>query len=354
MYIQKKPAAAILRLVISLVSLGLMRYLLSEFGYTAFRLFPTWVLIISSVYYLISALLTAVSVKKFTGRTFWPMLEGMLFLSCFMMGGIAIASAQYHFYLPELSSWLIWAVCLLLPLLIFADWLLFTKKGYWRVMYPFYWLALPLCYAATMIFTTQILPDNIELRFPLEMFNYLQFGFWEMLGWMLVIALLVLVVGYVMYLIDFTVSGKLAKIIVLPHLQVVEVDEDGNIISEVPAEKPASPSSNSDNHPKASVPKAQPSKNSTSTKASHKPTSPEIIKIEIEKPSVEDLPKSNSKPKTSKPSNSQKTNKAPAKSKSSSASSKPKSSQTNKPNSPKSKPAKVNIRVDDESTSTEK
>lgn len=335
MYIQKKPAAAILRLIIGTFSLVLMWYLFSQFGVSAFRLFPTWVLIISALYFLISALLTAISMKKFTGKTFWPMLEGMLLINYLLMSGLAITSAQHHFYLPELDGWLVWCICLILPLLIFADWLLFMKKGFWRVMYPFYWLALPVCYAATIIFTNQILPDNIFLRYPLEIFNYLDFGLWAMLGWMLVIVLLVLSTGYILYLADFTASGKLAKKIVLPHLQVVEVDDHGNVIkteTTEPAKKP----------PIASEKPAQQSQvNSTNKPKSAKTHSePEIIKIQMQPLESKNNSRSKDSNSTSK-TNSSKTqpNNNTVK--------KSKSEKSPNSNRPKSKPAKVTVHSDE-------
>jgi len=233
MYIQKKPAAAISKTIIGVISLSLMWALISQFGPNALRIFPTWVVILAAVYFLTSALVTALNPKKFTGRIVCPMLDGLLLVNCLLMSGFAITSAQHYYYLPQLPSAIVWSVCLVLPLLIFLDWLFFVKKGGWKPMYPFYWLAFSVSYAAAMIFSAQLLPDGADLRYPLEMFNFIDFGLGSMFGWMLLVVILVLAVGYILYLLDFAMSGKLARRIVLPHLQVIEVDEQGNEIKPV-------------------------------------------------------------------------------------------------------------------------
>lgn len=150
--------------------------------------------------------------------------------------GMAIASSVDGFVLPRLDLWLVWLICAGLPILIFFDWLFFAKKGHWQVMYPFYWLALPITYAAAMIFTADFLPEFTTWLYPLDLFDYRNFGLWEMLGWIIVISLLILSVGYILYLMDFIMSGKLGKYIVLPHIQTILVDEHGNPIK--PAAEP--------------------------------------------------------------------------------------------------------------------
>lgn len=223
------------KLGLGALSLVLEWCLMVQYGWAAFRLFPTWVLLISAIYFLFSALMIALNEKRDFNKNYCPMLEGMVLLNLCLMSGVAIASAANSFYLPELPMWLVIFICVILPLAVLADWIVFVKKGRWRVMAPFYWVALPICYVATMIFTAEINPD-LELLYPFEALNYLEFGLFEMFGWFLVAALLELVIGYGFFLLDFAASGKLAKKIVLPHLRTVVVNEDGTTTM-IPSDK---------------------------------------------------------------------------------------------------------------------
>ena len=164
MYIRNKPAAACYKLLLGLVSLVLSWYLFSQYGYSAFRLFPTWILLISALYFLISATILAINARKFTGKNLMAVLEGMIILAFWLMSGIALASAKYHFYLPELEDWLVLLLCLFLPILVTLDWVLFVKKGCWRPMMPFYGLVLPVSYMSVIIFTADLLPNNIDFQ----------------------------------------------------------------------------------------------------------------------------------------------------------------------------------------------
>lgn len=274
MYIRSRAAAAISDLVIGILSLVAEWFLLGRYGWAALRFFPTWVLFLSAVYFLSAALLITLRSKRDPNRKPCPMLEGMILCGFLLISGTAIASSVDGFALPKLDFWLIWLLCAGLPILIFADWLVFAKKGYWQIMYPFYWLALPITYAATMVVTAEYLPTFTTWLYPLDFLNYHESGLWEMLGWLLVVSMLVLIVGYILYLLDFATSGKLAKYIVLPHIQTILIDENGNPIQ--PEALPKSKDTTT-NHASSStsVPKPQTSpriinQDSTATAATKK------------------------------------------------------------------------------------
>lgn len=300
MYIQKKSFASILKAIIGLISLALLWYVLTQFGPNAVRIFPTWILLIAAIYFPTSAIIIALNPRNFNGKIICPMLEGLLLINFLLMSVVAIASAGFHFYLPQLPQWFVWINCLVLPLLIFMDWLLFVKKGAWRPIFPVYWLAPSVGYAATIIFLTQLLPDDVPMRFPLEIFNYLEYGLPTMFGWIFIVLFLTLSAGYLLYFIDFTMSGKLAKKILLPHLQVVEIDENGNEIVPVASteshetqklvsNKPSANSIKSSSRPPKSHNQSK-QKSPKTTKsysgdqsASKKSTEPEIIQVTVEK-----------------------------------------------------------------------
>lgn len=318
MYIRNKPAAACYKLLLGLVSLVLSWYLFSQYGYSAFRLFPTWILLISALYFLISATILAINARKFTGKNLMAVLEGMIILAFWLMSGIALASAKYHFYLPELEDWLVLLLCLFLPILVTLDWVLFVKKGRWRPMMPFYGLVLPVSYMSVIIFTADLLPSNIDFRYPLEMLNAWDFGIWPMLSYAVATASLVLICGYILYLIDFALSGKLAKYIVLPHLRVIEVDENGQEVKSAtePQQLPLAKSAKSSHSIKVEATKPKPTdshKDTSNPKPTHKTTQakahkpPKTVKVKTipteklaSKTTSTDKSKDSSKSKASK------------------------------------------------------
>lgn len=229
MYIRSKPVVALYKLLIGILALSTGWFLLGKYSWTAFRLFPTWVLLLAAIYYLFSTLVTTLNRKRDVGKSLCPMLEGMIIMGFALISGMALDSLMRMAPLPVLDTWVVVMAAIILPILTVLDWVLFVKKGRWRPMNPIYWLALPVCYAATMLFTAELLPSDItDLAYPLPMLDYRSYGLWEMLLFMLIITLIELSLGYILYILDFALSGKLAKNIVLPHIRVVEVDANGN------------------------------------------------------------------------------------------------------------------------------
>lgn len=229
MYIRSKPVVALYKLLIGILALSTGWFVLGKYSWTAFRLFPTWVLLLAAIYYLFSTLVITLNRKRDVGKSLCPMLEGMIIMGFVLISGMALDSLMRMAPLPVLDTWVVVMAAIILPILTVLDWALFVKKGRWRPMNPIYWLALPVCYAATMLFTAELLPSDItDLAYPLPMLDYRSYGLWEMLLFMLIITLIELSLGYILYILDFALSGKLAKNIVLPHIRVVEVDANGN------------------------------------------------------------------------------------------------------------------------------
>ena len=226
MHIKNPPAAAYYKLALGTLALFAYFVLFAEYSFAAFRLFPTWVLLLAAVYYLWSAFDLAMHHRRDSGKNPCPLLEGMIINNFIFLAGVALTSYVCEFPLVSLHNWLVFVIVGLLPVLAFTDWLLFVKKGRWRPMMPFYWLALPLCYAATIIFTAEFLPGSAQFRFPFWALNYPSFGFWPMLLCLLVISLLMLTTGYLLYLLDFATCGRLARFVVLPHIRVVTIEDE--------------------------------------------------------------------------------------------------------------------------------
>ncbi len=238
MYIKRKPLAAFYKLLVGALALVTEWFILGEYGLEALRLFPTWILFIGAIYFLSSALLLALSHGKESGKNPCPMLEGMVIMSFLLISGVGIVTGGSYLSILLLQPWMGWVVSVALPILVFLDWALFVKKGRWKPMYPFYWLALPVFYMAMMMFTAEFLPESAMLRYPLSFFNYREFGLDQLFIYTLLILVIMLSVGYILYLFDFALSGKLGKKIVMPHLQTVIVDENGREIAREPVFEP--------------------------------------------------------------------------------------------------------------------
>lgn len=238
MYIRNKLVAAFYKLSLGLISVYGFWMTLASFGATAWRLFSTWALMIGAIYFCISALILALSSKRESGDAPCPMLEGALIVAFLLQAVTAIACAINDEYFPGLSGFVAVLAYYILPVLTLLDWCLFNKKGLWRAIDPFYWLALPLSYSAMIILTANTLPSSTALLYPVAFLDYNTYGLWEMLGWLALIGLLILIFGYILILLDAFMGGIIAKHIVLPRIRTVTVDDEGE-----PLDEDAQPSS---------------------------------------------------------------------------------------------------------------
>ncbi len=226
MYIQNKLVAAFYKLSLGIIALYGFWVTLADFNLTAWRLFSTWALLIGAIYFCISALILALGIKREAGDTPCPMLEGMLIVAFITQAVAAISSTISDDYFPGIGGFAAVLVYYILPILTLLDWCLFNKKGLWRPMDPFYWLALPLAYAAMIILTANMLPSNTSLLYPVSFLDYNANGFWEMLTWLTFVGLLILIFGYIMILLDAFLGGIIAKHIVLPRIRTVTIEEE--------------------------------------------------------------------------------------------------------------------------------
>lgn len=227
MYIRNKLVASFYKLSLGLISVYGFWMTLANFGVTAWRLFSTWVLLIGAIYFCISALILALSNKREPGDAPCPMLEGALIVAFLMQATTAIACLINDEYFPGLSGFAAILAYYILPVLTLLDWCLFNKKGLWRAVDPFYWLALPLSYSAMIILTANMLPSSTSLLYPVAFLDYNTYGLWEMFSWLALVGLLILIFGYILILLDAFMGGVIAKHIVLPRIRTVTVDDEG-------------------------------------------------------------------------------------------------------------------------------
>lgn len=260
MYTKRKSRGAILKLIIGLLALAGMLYEWADLDLIASRLFSFWVLLIAAIYYLTAAAKILVHKQHDeTKDSFSIVFEGALLIAGILMcvGFLMIRITNNFACMPnsELTVQVVedsaraycvqWAgpgspyvtgdsvnslnfiwpllIYLLLPILMFADWVLFTKKGRWRFVDPLYWLSIPIIYVALIFLTAQ---SAREWTYPYLFLDYNTVGVRETALWICFAGAMIFFVGYVLLVIDYTASGKLSDRIVLPHVRTVVVEED--------------------------------------------------------------------------------------------------------------------------------
>lgn len=313
MHIQNRTATVIFNFIIgALAALATWIQFLS-FGHDAWRLFATWVTLVAAIYYMLDAIVALLAKRRPVGAEFCPMLQGGLIVSGITLLLIRIICYAMDSYIPSAGGNVMLSE-FILPVLMIVTWVMFNQKGKWRVYEPFYWLALPGIYAFAILVSGEFMPHNARLIYPYEFLDYPSIGIDTMLWWFAIFAVVILIVGYIFWILDFAMSGKLSKHIVMPKIKTVVIEEeveDEKTIPEVvekPEEKPVKlVTTGSRNLP---VIKAQAAKKSQAQSQPTKPTqnnqnskSPDIKVKESTKPKASsEKSKADATEKTSKPS----------------------------------------------------
>lgn len=253
MYIKARLFALVYRFSTGVLSVFAAWLLFHIFGNNAWRLFPTWIMLAAVFYYVCSFFTTLLAKRRGSGQVFCPALQSILVIS-----GILLAVLRWVFDwnampLTGLEGAGMALVDFILPLLFLLDWILFTKKGRWRVFDPFYSLALAICYAMGILLSAEFLNSNDAYRYPYALLDYNAIGLDVMLSWFALVSVIILALGYICFMIDFVMSGKLAKRIVLPHIKTIIIEEE----DPVPV-KTAGKTQSSSKMPRTSQAKPQP------------------------------------------------------------------------------------------------
>lgn len=225
MYMHYRPAAAIFRLTTGGLAVAGTALQFVTFGSAAWRLFSTWTLLITALYFVVIAIVSAFWSRRSLGKQNSPVLEGTIIVANMM----TLVGAVYFWQIDQSSWWSdnigMTALYLLVPIMALLDYCLFCRKGRFHVIFPIDWLAFPTIYAALILLTALNRFSTLELAIPYEFLNYELIGFNNFALSLVIIVILTLAFGYLLFLIDFALSGKLAKQIVLPRLKAVVVEE---------------------------------------------------------------------------------------------------------------------------------
>lgn len=241
MHIQNRTAMVTFDFIIGILA-GLATWIqFASFGDNAWRLFATWVALVAAIYYIVDALVALLSKRRPIGAEVCPMLQGGLIVSGILLLLIRIVYYVLDSYIPSVGMNVI-LIEFILPILMIMSWVMFSTKGKWRAYEPFYWLALPAVYVALILVSGELMPRSASLVYPYEFLDYPSIGIDTMLWWLAIFATATLIVGYIFWILDFALSGKLAEHIVMPKIKTVvieeEVEDEEPEVVEKPKEKP--------------------------------------------------------------------------------------------------------------------
>jgi len=324
MYIQNRYAKIAYRSVIVLLAfVGLWLEFIS-FGEKAWRLLTTWYVLIAGVYYGVNIVISIIKPKQH-GAMCCSMLHGAIILTGLMLLIGDIAAATGAFDVLGLEGIGCFLTNFLLPILIFLDWIIFVRKGTWRVIDPWYWLAWLIIYAGIIILTARGARD---WPYPYSFLDYQAIGIDIMIWWILLISVIALAAGYAIMLLDFALSGEIHKYIVMPRIKTIVIEEEiaaPSALNKLEEKKPAKTN-------RVTSPEKMPKK----------PVSPVIknTKITVEglkdSKSAKNIHDSKNRPTSSKP-----RLKKPSETKNISQSSNEKKKETDKTDKPKANAVKV-------------
>lgn len=225
MRIQNRTARIVFNLVISVIAALATWIQFLSFGLDAWRLLPTWVALLAVVYYGTDALADIFAKNRAAGSELCPMIQGGLIVSGIVLIIIQIVGYAMDSYIPGARGNTM-LISFILPVLMILSWSMFSVKGKWRVSEPFYWLAIIMTYIGGVLASAEFMSRSARMIYPYEFLNYPLIGIDTMLLWLLLLASIVLIIGYVFWLLDFSLSGELSQHIVMPKIKTVVIEEE--------------------------------------------------------------------------------------------------------------------------------
>lgn len=225
MYIRKRFISAGYKILVSLLAIAATSMLFVVYGVDAWRLFSTWSMLLIATYFFLSGIVVAISKKRETGKVPCVMLQGMCITASATLVLMECLSFTGLLTVPGVGGFGIALINFIVPVFVLFDWILFSKKGFWHVIDPWYWLAWIICYFTVMTLTANYLPESTLLLYPYEFLNYPEIGLDQMAWWVAIFVSLELAFGYLMLVLDLLIGGRLSKYIVLPKIKTIIVEE---------------------------------------------------------------------------------------------------------------------------------
>ncbi len=222
MYIRNHLANVVDKFAIVIIAASGLWLEFATFGDQAWRLLDVWFLLVTAVYYGVNGLYSLIQ-KTWQGKMICPMLNGMVVTAGLGLLVARIAGATGTIDILGLEGFGCFLVNFLLPIGVFLDWLILVKKGTWHPVDPWYWLGLMLSYAGMIILTAR---SAGGLVYPYSFLDYTHIGIDTMVWWIALVSLIILVIGYSLFLLDFALSGAVHRYIVLPKIKTIIIEEE--------------------------------------------------------------------------------------------------------------------------------
>ena len=115
-------------------------------------------------------------------------------------------TADYFFSITNLILHLI------LPIMFALDWILFTEHGKTKWYYPLLATIMPLIYVIVILIRAAIIGNNYHgLIYPYFFLNVTKIGFGGVIGWIAILVVVFVALGYVLFGLDHLKKSKSAR-----------------------------------------------------------------------------------------------------------------------------------------------
>lgn len=199
MYIANRPLSAGYKIFTALIAWVSLWFLVRDYQGSSVQFLATFVALLSGVYFLAAAFKVLFGHRHHPWRAFCPVWHGALLLGALLVLTTQVVASAFPdaaILTPTGVGGLI--ASLALPLLIIFDWALFSAKGHWRLIDPWYWLCLPLVYLAINYLIIGATVSTEPLVYPYGFLDYLALGVIPTLIWIGGIMVGCLVLGFLL------------------------------------------------------------------------------------------------------------------------------------------------------------
>lgn len=215
MYINYKPLAVFLRMIIAmggtLLLLARLQIFTGGFQVKQVGLFSTIMLFVAVVYYYVLSFWQINNTKK-DKTCIAPWLKGTILLSfigiCavdhFLINGNAIPNWQRYFVTNMITY--------VMPALLLLDYLLFDKKGSFKLFFPFIWLIPEILYTVYVYVVVLLLDGKLKLftqypypfekAYPYTFYDVVANGNVNTVATLLMIFVCFVAIGFMLFLLD--------------------------------------------------------------------------------------------------------------------------------------------------------
>ena len=199
MYIANRPLSAGYKIFTALIAWVSLWFLVRDYQGSSVQFLATFIALLSGVYFLAAAFKVLFGHRHYPWRAFCPVWHGTLLLGALLVLTTQVVASAFPdaaILTPTGVGGLI--ASLVLPLLIIFDWALFSAKGHWRLIDPWYWLCLPLIYLAINYLIIGATVSSEPLVYPYGFLDYLALGVIPTLIWIGGIMVGCLVLGFLL------------------------------------------------------------------------------------------------------------------------------------------------------------